>query len=149
MDANTWVMLIGIAVGLVVYWKKGGNQASSDANSALMQVTSANKLQIEQMSDKIKGLEDRERLNLGEIGRLNGVVSEKEARIKILENVRATLDPETAKILTYIGSVAKNSESFMTKSDGREDAILKALTRISEFMQKINDHMDKAHSVVV
>lgn len=139
----SYLTLIVVIAGVIVYAKKGGNKASSEANIALLQVADANKLQIEQLQKRVEVCEGLHRENLGEIGRLKGVNEEKDKRISILENVRATLDPETAKILAYIGTVAKNSESFMANSQAREDKILAALERVGNFMESLTQRMEE------
>lgn len=132
-----WVLSIsGIilaASGIYVFWKKGGNQASSDANVALLQLHQANKIQIEQAQKDILGLQDRERKHLGEIGRLNGVLEEKDKQIAVLQTVDITKNPMMLK--------------FIENSAMREEKILNALTNIGTFMQNINKHFELAHPV--
>ncbi len=84
MDANTFLIGFGMLVGAIVYWRKGGNKASNEANTALLQLNETSRLQMDTMKASIKGLEDREREQGKEIGRLQGILSEKEKQIAIL-----------------------------------------------------------------
>lgn len=146
MDASTAQAIFAITLvigGVVVYWRKGGNQATADANAALLQVTQANKMQIEQAQRDIAGLQERERANVQEIGRLNGVISEKDKQISILQSVDISKNPAFLKFMTYTMQVAERSEEFMNKSSQREDKMLAAITSVGDFMQKINAHFEK------
>lgn len=128
MDVNsimTWVLII---VGIVAYWKKGGNDAANNANSSLLQVAQANKMQIDQLIDKVKGLEERERMHLGDIGRLKGQIDEKDKTISILRTVDVSKNPVIMKSIQ--------------DSEKREERILVVLEQLMPLMKKMEQHFD-------
>lgn len=133
MDVNTLISVVALAASLFVYWRKGGNQASNEANAALLQVNQANKLQIEALQKDVAGLQERERSHIGEIGRLKGVIEEKEKQIAILQSVDLSKNPQLMK--------------FIENSAAREEQTLQALKNIAEFMNKITVHFEKEHAV--
>ncbi len=120
MDANTFLIGFGMLVGAIVYWRKGGNKASNEANTALLQLNETSRLQMDTMKASIKGLEDREREQGKEIGRLQGILSEKEKQIAILQSV----------------DIGKNPQ------------LMNVLTEIKDFMHNINVHMQTNHAVL-
>lgn len=143
----TVTVIIAAIAGVIVFWRKGGNAASAEANNALLQVAAANKLQMEQMQKDIIGLQERERAQLGEIGMLKGELKAKDAQIAILQSVDISKNPAFLKFMTYMTEVSQRADAFMQKSDGREDKILFALQEVATFMEKINSHFDTTHPI--
>lgn len=139
MDANTVVLTIGMIVGLVVYWKKGGNQASSDANVALKQVADAQKMEIEQLKERVTVCEGLHRENLSEVGRLKGVSEEKDKRIAILESVDITRNPSFLDFMQKLTKTSTDTEVFMmTFKD-----LPQVMMNINASLQSITDHLAK------
>lgn len=130
-DFQTIVTTIAIIAGLVIYWRKGGNQASSEANASLLQLVAANKEQINQLQTRVETCEGLHRTNLGEIGRLKGIIEEKDKRISVLESVDIGKNPALMK--------------FIENSAQREEKILTALQKVADFMGQINQHFETQH----
>lgn len=129
MDSNTLLIFLGMVVGIFVYWRKGGNQASTDANASLKTVADARKMEIDDLKERVTTCEKLHRENLTERGRMQGIIEEKDKRITILESVDISRNPLIMK--------------FIESSGKREDKILESLQKISTFLQQLNDGMAK------
>ncbi len=128
MDSNTVLLTIGVAIYLIIYWRKGGNQASTDANTSLKSVADARKMEIDDLKERVSTCEKLHRENLTERGRMQGIIEEKDKRIVVLESVDISRNPVIV--------------SFIENSAKREERILDAMKQISDFMQKLNTHME-------
>ena len=136
------VITVAVIASVVAYWWKGGNVASVEANTSLRQVADARKDEIEQLTKRVGTCEQLHRENLKEIGNLQG-------RNQLLEELFKNRNPETMEFMKYMTGIGQRSESFMAKSDAREDKILTALQQVSSFMGKINDHFAQNPTTVV
>lgn len=140
MDANTLLLFAGMIAGIFVYWKKGGNQASVD-------VISMYKARDEVQDKDRKEMRDQISTMTGKIGRLEGIIEEKDKRIKILENVDITRNPVMLKFMEYITKVTERSEKYMDFTEKESQQIMSILVEIKTFMGSINQHMEQ-HKVM-
>lgn len=128
--------LFVLAIGVFVYWRKGGNSAASEV---IEMYKNRDTLQDKQLTE-IKNQLERQ---TGEIGRLNGVIEEKDKRLQILEDIAKNRNPEMTKFMEYITKVASESESRMMKQDelmSTFEQLPGILKEIRDFMQKMNNH---------
>jgi len=142
MDTDNLLTLLVLAIGVFVYWRKGGNSAASEV---IEMYKNRDTLQDKQLTD-IKHQLERQ---TGEIGRLNGVIEEKDKRLQILEDIAKNRNPEMAEFMRYITKVAAESEKRMAKTDEMMAAFEQLpgiLVEIRDFMQKTNEHFAD-HSV--
>ena len=133
MDANTVLLFIGMIVGIFVYWKKGGNQATTEVLAIYKSRDELQDKQRTEMMDQIHTL-------TGEVGRLNGILSEKEARIKILESVDVGRNPVLMQFMEKLTKTALDSEIFMA---GFKD-LPQMLNEINTSLHALNAQMAKA-----
>ncbi len=133
------IILVALA-GVIVYWKKGGNKADGDLIS---RYEARDKLNSTDMTEMKRQIHDQQK----DIGRLNGILEEKDKQIAILQSVDLTKNNALAEFMKYTTGVSQKADGFMEKSSAREDKILLALQEVSvglikigDFMQKINDH---------
>lgn len=134
MDANSVLIFIGMIAGMYVYWRKGGNQASSEIISMYKARDEIQDKERKEMRDSISNL-------TGEVGRLKGLIEEKDKRIAILESVDIQRNPVMAKFIKRMEGAAEESEAFMMAFKDMPQI----LGEIKTFMEKINAHMEKQH----
>lgn len=138
MDFNSVLLTVGLIAGIFVYWRKGGNQASAEVLAMYKARDElADKERIE-MKEKISTM-------TGEIGKLKGILEEKNKRIDLLEAVVQGRNPEMVKFMQDLTKVSKESEAFMTSFKD----LPAILGEIKTFMHNINQHMESAHPTVV
>lgn len=138
MDANTLLIFVGMIAGIFVYWKKGGNQASSDVIAMYKARDELQDKDRKEMRDQISSM-------TGKIGRLEGIIEEKDKRIKILESVDIARNPAMLKFMEYITRVTERSEKYMDFTEKESQQIMSILVEIKTFMGNINSHMEQHH----
>lgn len=131
MDANAVLMTFGMVIGLFIYWRQGGNKASSEVLAIYKNRDELQDKQRKEMSDRIHELTQ-------EVGRLNGVLSEKEARIKILESVDVSRSPVLMQFMEKLNKSADESALFML-----------TFKDLPQMMQKVNDSLQKIDAHLV
>lgn len=131
MDVNSVLIFVGIVAGLIVYWKQGGNKASADVIAMYKARDEIQDKQRKELSDQVNAL-------TGEVGRLRGLMEEKDKRIQILESVDINRNPVMAKFIKRMETAAEESETFMSAFKDMPQI----LSEIKTFMEKINAHME-------
>ncbi len=142
-DLPSYITPVIVLAGVIVFWAKGGNQASSE-------VLEAYKLQVEQLKDRVSTCEELHRQNLSTTGKLEGMMNVKDDRIVYLETVLKDRNPETENFMKYLTGVAARGEAFMTEQAERLKQSMerdKILAEILNFMQQINSHFTAAHKL--
>lgn len=132
MDFNSVLLTVGMLVTLVAFWKKGGNQASSDVIAMYKARDEIQDKERKEMRDSISAL-------TGEVGRLKGLIEEKDKRIAILEGVDINKNPVMAKFIKRMENAAEESEAFMNAFKDMPQI----LSEIKTFMGAINAHLEK------
>ncbi len=74
-----------------------------------------------------------------EVGRLNGILSEKEARIKILESVDVGRNPAIMQFMEKLNKTADESALFMLSFKD----LPQMMANINTNLQALNEHMAK------
>lgn len=132
MDANTALLIIGFIGYAVVNWKKGGNQASADVIALYKARDEVQDKQHKENKDQINYL-------TGEVGRLRGLIEEKDKRIATLEQVDISRNPVMLQFIEKINKSADENAAFI---NGFKD-LPSIMIEIKTFMSNINAHMEK------
>lgn len=132
MDANTLLLFVGMIAGIFVYWRKGGNQATSEVLSMYKSRDELQDKQRKEMMEQVHTL-------TAEVGRLNGILSEKEARIKILESVDVGRNPAIMQFMEKLNKTADESALFMLSFKD----LPQMMANINTNLQALNEHMAK------
>lgn len=135
MDTNSVLLFVGMVAGLFIYWKKGGVQAS---NEIIAMYKARDELQDKERKEMSKQLHEMTE----KIGRLSGIIEEKDKRIKILESVDITRNPAMLKFMEYLTKVAERSEQYMDFTEKESNQVMGILVEIKTFMGNINQHME-------
>lgn len=130
MDTNTILIIVGFLGYSFVNWRKGGAQASSD-------VIALYKARDEVQDKQHKENKDQINFLTGEVGRLKGMLEEKDRRIATLERVDISHNPIMMAFMARMETSAKDHEIFR---DSFKDTP-HILSEIKTFMSKINEHM--------
>jgi len=128
MDLNSLLLMFGIASGIFLYWKRGGNQANTDILSMYRARDELQDKERKEMKDQIINMTT-------EIGRLTGLIEEKDKRIAILESVDISKNP----VIDKIAKAASESEEFIRAFRD----LPRILSEINKSMHSINEHMAK------
>jgi hypothetical protein len=118
---------------MFIYWKKGGVQAT---NEVVAMYKARDELQDKERKEMRAQITDM----TGKIGRLEGIIEEKDKRIKILENVDIGKNPLLLRFMEKLMKTADESEQFMA-AFAELPAIL---GEIKTFMESINKHMEQS-----
>lgn len=135
MDANTLLLFVGMLTGIFVYWKKGGNQASAEVLAMYKARDELNDKEREDMKNRIHVL-------TGDVGKLRGIIEEKNKRIDLLESIVQGRNPEMLKFMQDLTKSARESEDFMKSFKD----VPQILGEIKTFMHSINTHMETQHA---
>ena len=132
MDANTFLLGIGMAAMIFLQWKNGANKAGSET-VALYKAR-------DEVQDKESKRKDEQIDKLThEVGKLSGILEEKERRIKTLEQVDISRNPVMLAFMQKLTKTAEESETFMVAFKD----LPSILGEIKTFMGAINEHMAK------
>lgn len=136
VTVSSFITPVAVIAGVLVFWVKGGNQASTE-------VLETYKLQVEQLKERVSTCEELHRQNLSNIGKLEGMMSTKDDRIVYLETVLKDRNPETTKFMEHISGIANEGKTFMREqSEWMKQSIErdKILSEILTFMRQLNSH---------
>jgi beta-N-acetylglucosaminidase len=115
--AEIGLFFVGFAY-VFTYWKKGGNQASTEVINALKEQHQIN-------ADKISQLTK-------EVGILTGQLKEKNDRITMLESIVQGKNPEQIQYMADMRRFTEGVSTYMADS-------IKTLGEISIFMHNLNN----------
>jgi len=107
------VAFLGMALG---YWRAGGFKIQKN-------IIENFKMRVEQLEKDVIRLTAADLQKAGEIGRLNGVIGEKDKYINMLKEVSLDRNPEMKRFVDIMTSSAKRNEA-------RDDRIMRALEGI-------------------
>ncbi len=132
MDFNSVLLFVGMVAGLFVYWRTNGNKASAEVLSIYKNRDELQDKQRKEMMEQVHTL-------TAEVGRLNGVLSEKENRIKILESVDISRSPVMMQFMEKLNKTADESAVFMlTFKD-----LPQMMQNINTSLATMNEHLVK------
>lgn len=140
MDGNSVLIFVGMVAGLYVYWKRGGVQASGEVISMYKARDELQDKERKEMRTQISDM-------TGKIGRLEGIIEEKDKRIKVLESVDISRNPVMLKFMEYLTKVADRSEKYMDFTEKESQQVMSILAEIKTFMGNINSHMEQHKAV--
>lgn len=135
----TLIAIVGLAAGnFFTNFKTGGSNVSKEVIANYKELQAQLKDEIaavrKQREDQERHFNEQINTLTGQLGQMKGKLEEKEKQIEILQGVDLSKNPAMLK--------------FMQNSDDREGKILEALKQIAEFMGKVNQHFDAAHTTV-
>lgn len=126
------LLFVGMVAGLFVYWRTNGNKASAEVLSIYKNRDELQDKQRKEMMEQVHTL-------TAEVGRLNGVLSEKENRIKILESVDISRSPVMMQFMEKLNKTADESAVFMlTFKD-----LPQMMQNINTSLATMNEHLVK------
>jgi chromosome segregation ATPase len=88
-------------------------------------------LVIDQQAAKIKQLEQDVKNHAGDIGRLNGILEEKERKIAELTNILANRDPALSEYINFAREAITGFKDAITRVHDRLDGIEKEIKDIA------------------
>lgn len=111
---------IGFLAGAFLYWRTGGMNVSKN-------IIENFKTRVDQLEKDVIRLTKQHQDNVSEIGRLNGVISEKDKYISLLKEVSLDRNPEMKQFVEMMTQATKRNEQ-------RDDRIIKALEGLEKHL---------------
>lgn len=106
-------MVVMTVAFFVMYWKKGGREAEKDLNTTTQEVIATYKEQVNQLKEQVNQYrEDMHKLTI-EIGRLTGVIEEKDKNNRELKDLLLGRNPEMDNFFKTAAPSLKKVEEFM------------------------------------
>lgn len=131
----SFVSNIALVAAIVFFqFRRGSSQVSAE-------VINTYKLRVEQLSEDNKTLSKNQHENTSKIGRLEGILEEKNKELTRVQDILKDRNPETQKFMQYLTDVAQQSQKYMERDDKRSDQLGEIFTEIRDSMRAINQHM--------
>lgn len=127
MDINTIALLAQGAAMIFFMWRTGANKASGE-------VINTYKERVVQLSQQVANL-------TSELGRLNGILQEKDERMKVLEAIATNRNPELEAFMKYMIKVGGDAGQYMLWAKNTN-------TDIQKLVNEMNTKFDKQISVL-
>ncbi len=143
MDSSHILSIVSFA-GMVVMtiaffwtqWKTGSQGANKELNTTTQEVISTYKTQVEQYKEQIGQYRtDMHNLTL-EIGKLRGIIEEKDKKNKELESLLLAQNPDVKNFYREAPLVLKDIKDFMIKMDAYFEKSTSELHQQTQLLKK-------------
>jgi chromosome segregation ATPase len=119
---STGILLAGAGYGYAQFKKGSKSLVQEDLDVYIKQLEAMRKISDDQ-TDQIKVLQADIKVHTGEIGRLNGIIEEKERKIKELTEMLANRDPALGEYIQFSRNAIAGFQDSIKRVHDRLDAI--------------------------
>ena len=116
------ILLAGAGYGYAQFKKGGKSLVQEDLDVYIKQLEAMRKITDDQ-AEQIKIVQADIKVHTGEIGRLNGIIEEKERKIKELTDMLANRDPALGDYITFSREAIAGFQDSVKRVHDRLDAI--------------------------